>query len=183
MGRTFLLTVCMIGFFGAMISTCATRAPSRSESGLFEDRARAAGLLPSRAADRSERSERSRVTEEGALELYREADGHFYADVQINGATIHALVDTGASQIALSRADAGSAGIATSIGMPNVIGEGASGAVHGEVVTLDRVTLGSRTAEGMRAVVLEGGEQSLLGQSFLSEFDSVEIRGDTMVLK
>lgn len=186
MGRNFLLTVCMIGFFGAMISTCATRAPSRSESGMFEDRARAAGLMPSRGgegSERSERSERSRVTEEGALELYRESDGHFYADVQINGATIHALVDTGASQIALSRADAGSAGIATSIGMPNVIGEGASGAVHGEVVTLDRVTLGSRTAEGMRAVVLEGGEQSLLGQSFLSEFDSVEIRGDTMVLK
>jgi predicted aspartyl protease len=50
-------------------------------------------------------------------------------------------------------------------------------------VTLDRVSLGNATAENMPAVVLNAGEQSLLGQSFLSHFDSVEIRGDQMVLK
>jgi aspartyl protease family protein len=120
---------------------------------------------------------------DGMIELQRSSDGHFYADVQINGATIHALVDTGASEIALSRADASSAGLATSIGMPQVVGEGADGDIHGEVVKLDRVTLGHKTAEGMSAVVLSSGEQSLLGQSFLSKFDSVEIRGDLMVLR
>ena len=180
MGRNFLITIFLMGFFGAMISNCAARVPSSSGAQAFQERAAESGLVPGKD---SGRSESSRITEEGAIELQRSADGHFYADVQINGATVRALVDTGATQIALSRADAGSAGIATSIGMPNVIGEGASGAVHGEVVTLDRVSLGPRSAEGMRAVVLEGGEQSLLGQSFLSKFDSVEIRGDTMVLK
>jgi predicted aspartyl protease len=35
----------------------------------------------------------------------------------------------------------------------------------------------------MPAIVLDGGDRSLLGQTFLSKFASVEIRGDTMVLR
>ena len=120
---------------------------------------------------------------DGTVELRRSGDGHFYADVAINGSTIRALVDTGATAIALSREDARSAGIATSIGMPNVVGEGADGDVYGEVVTLDSVALGHKTAEDMPAVVLNSGQQTLLGQSFLARFESVEIRGDTMVLR
>ena len=97
--------------------------------------------------------------------------------------SVRALIDTGASGIALSRDDALSAGLATSIGMPDVVGRGADGDVFGEHVTLDAVALGHRTAEDMSAVVLNSGEQTLLGQSFLSKFESVEIRGDKMVLR
>jgi aspartyl protease family protein len=93
------------------------------------------------------------------------------------------LVDTGATQIALSREDARSAGLATSIGMPAVVGRGADGDVHGEIATLDSVSLGPKTVEGLSAVVLNSGEQSLLGQSFLSKFDHVKIEGDRMVLR
>ncbi len=118
-----------------------------------------------------------------AIILEREADGHFYADASINGQTIRMLVDTGATAIALSRADARRAGVGISIGMPMVVGQGAGGDVHGELVTLDRVSLGGAAAEEMTAVVLDGGEMSLLGQSFLSKFDSVEIKGDRMVLR
>jgi len=35
----------------------------------------------------------------------------------------------------------------------------------------------------MPAVILDGGEQSLLGQSFLRQFQTVEIKNDTMVLR
>ena len=115
--------------------------------------------------------------------LQRQLDGHFYADVQINHSTIRMLVDTGASGIALTRDDARRAGIGISIGMPNVVGQGAGGEVKGEYVTLDRVSLGDEKAESMQAVVLDGGGQSLLGQSFLGQFASVEIKGDKMVLR
>jgi aspartyl protease family protein len=120
---------------------------------------------------------------EKSMEAEDAPEPHFYADVDVNGATLHMLVDTGASAIALSREDARSAGIATSIGMPDVIGRGADGDVHGEVATLDRVSLGEKTAEGLPAVILNSGEQSLLGQSFLSKFDRVEIEGDKMLLQ
>ena len=120
---------------------------------------------------------------DGGLTLKREPDGHFYADTLINGASIRMLVDTGASGIALSRDDARRAGIGISIGMPNVVGQGAGGDVHGEIVMLDRVSLGGESATAMPAIVLDGGDQSLLGQAFLGKFASVEIRGDTMVLR
>jgi aspartyl protease family protein len=118
-----------------------------------------------------------------AIELQRSYDGHFYADIEVNGQMLRMLVDTGASGIALTREDARRAGIGISIGMPEVVGQGASGDVRGEVVTIDRVSLGSTTVEDVPAVVLDGGQQSLLGQSFLSQFDSVEIKGDRMLLR
>ena len=93
------------------------------------------------------------------------------------------LVDTGATGIALSREDARKAGIATSIGMNDVVGEGADGSVHGEYVTIDRMSLGGKTVEQMHAIVLNRGEQSLLGQEFLARFASVEMHGDTMTLR
>jgi aspartyl protease family protein len=93
------------------------------------------------------------------------------------------LVDTGASGIALSRDDARSAGVATSIGMNDVVGQGADGAVRGEWIQLDRVELGPVSATGLPAIVLNSGEQSLLGQAFLGKFAAVEIHGDTMVFR
>jgi len=118
-----------------------------------------------------------------SIELTRDNNGYFYADVQINGAPVHMLVDTGATVIALSRDDARMAGIATSIGMNDVVGQGADGVVKGEEVTLDRVALGDKTVERLPAIVLSNGGQSLLGQSFLSKFASVKIEGDKMVLR
>lgn len=118
-----------------------------------------------------------------SIELKRDSSGYFYADVRINGAQLHMLVDTGASIIALSRNDAQMAGIATEIGMNEVVGEGADGPVRGQEVVLDRVTMGDRTVEGLPAVVLNSGDQSLLGQSFLSKFSSVKIEGDRMILR
>ena len=45
------------------------------------------------------------------------------------------------------------------------------------------VRLGKVSANKTPAVILDGGEKSLLGQSFLRQFASVEIKGDTMVLR
>ena len=118
-----------------------------------------------------------------ALVLDRRDDGHFYADVEVNGVPISMLVDTGASAVALSADDARRAGIATSIGMQDVIGEGAGGQVHGDIVTIERIRLGGIEQSGVPAAVLQGGSMSLLGQSFLRDFDSVEIRGDQMHLR
>lgn len=118
-----------------------------------------------------------------SVELTRDENGYFYADVLINGAHLHMLVDTGATVIALSRNDAQMAGLPTAISMNDIVGEGADGVVKGQEVTLDRVTLGDKTAEGLPAIVLSSGGQSLLGQSFLSKFSSVHIEGDKMILR
>lgn len=174
MGKAYLYVIVMFGIFAAMMSNMrGSSAPpgiEQKDSAFQEYSARRPeAATPTPAA--------------GELQLPREEDGHFYADVQINGMQVHILVDTGASGIALTRDDARRAGIATSAGMNEVVGEGASGEVLGEYVTLDRVALGGVEATELPAVVLDSGQQSLLGQSFLRQFASVEIRGDTMVLR
>ena len=182
MVRTYLIFLLFAGFFGAVLSNLG----GRNTAGV-------SGSTPN-AFDR-EKAYQAEVLEKGykvndnsyagqdVVELKRQPDGHFYADVEINNMPIHILVDTGASGIALSRNDARRAGLAVSAGMFDVIGEGAGGDVKGEFVTLDSVKLGKQTASQVPAVILDGGEQSLLGQSFLRQFQTVEIKDDTMVLR
>jgi aspartyl protease family protein len=180
MMRGYLILVVALGLFASL----AGRFGATSPQPVSGDRKAHIVAEPSTRTEAPADTSGGNVqAADGSVRLEREPDGHFYADVQINGATVNALVDTGASGIALSRADARKAGVATSIGMPNVIGQGADGEVYGEIVTLDSISLGSQSAEGMRAMVLNAGEQTLLGQDFLSKFENVEIRGDTMVLR
>ncbi|MEO7240742.1 MAG: TIGR02281 family clan AA aspartic protease [Sphingomicrobium sp.] len=116
--------------------------------------------------------------------LERSDDGHFYADAEVNGTPVHFLIDTGATGIALARDDAERAAVPLNSGdSQTIVGRGAAGDVMGQNVTLDRVALGGKEVREASAVMVDGGDQSLLGQSFLSEFGSVEIHGDTMVLR
>jgi aspartyl protease family protein len=178
----YLIVMCFLGLFGCLASNL-TRMGST-----FQSHARASG--PSRdgavmiaGAAAADVEEPSLQSYGNAIVLQREGDGHFYADVEINGATINMLVDTGASSVALSEADARRAGIATTIGLNDYVGEGAGGAVMGNMVTIDHVRLGDVEASHLEGVVLRGGDMSLLGQSFLREFASVEIAGDRMILR
>lgn len=60
-----------------------------------------ASLFPGRAV----------VGADGTIELRRGLDGHFSADLVVNGAPIRFLVDTGATDIVLGRSDARKAGL------------------------------------------------------------------------
>ena len=178
--RVLFIWIFAFGFLGALVG----HLPSGTSTSKFSDAARLGSEDEKSAiAKLKAKNEPQFTSEDGSLELQRNDDGHFYADVRINGNPVHMLIDTGASGIALSRDDARAAGLATSIGMPDVVGEGADGEVHGEYVKLDRVELGPLTASGLDAIVLNSGQQSLLGQSFLSKFSSVQIEGDRMVLR
>lgn len=179
MGRTILIILAAMG----LLSVAAGRLgapPASSDAARSGAQSGGAAITPH---DASASSTVEVAAGAGELMLERGSDGHFYADVEINGAPVHMLVDTGASGVALSRDAARSAGIATSIGMNEVVGEGAGGAVHGEQVRIDRMRLGSVSMEQVSAVVLDGGEMSLLGQDFLKRFQSVEIKDDRMILR
>lgn len=119
----------------------------------------------------------------GETELPRSGDGHFYAQAEVNGMPVEFLVDTGASVVALTGADASALGLFWTDGEVGVIGSGASGPVMGVPVTLDSVQLGGHEARTVKAVIIpEGLGISLLGQSFLSTVNPVRIEGDRMVL-
>lgn len=119
-----------------------------------------------------------------SLVLQRESDGHFYVDAVVNGATIRFMVDTGASSVALTQADARRAGMFYSANDFNQVGRSAGGDIALRPVTFDRIAVGAIEAQGVRGVVIGGdADMSLLGQSFLSTLGGVSIEGDTMVLR
>src|SRR5690348_15538405 len=62
--------------------------------------------------------------------LERSSDHHYYADAQVNGRPVHFMIDTGASETALTPEDAQSIGIALDPNKYEVIGDGASGMVR-----------------------------------------------------
>ncbi|RPF71861.1 retropepsin-like aspartic protease family protein [Aurantiacibacter spongiae] len=115
--------------------------------------------------------------------LQRQVDGHFYAEVSIDGVPSRMLVDTGASIVALTGEDASAAGIYWDDHAIAPVAQGASGPVFGVPVMLPRVSLGAFEATDVDAIVVPDGLAiSLLGQSFLSTVDRVEIADDRMIL-
>jgi aspartyl protease family protein len=115
--------------------------------------------------------------------IERGDNGHYFADAQVNGMTVRFVVDTGASGVALTAADAQRVGLQFSPAEFEVIGSGASGTVSGKRVTLDRVTLGGKTVENVEGAILANSEMSLLGQSFLGRMGRIEIAGDRMTIR
>lgn len=114
----------------------------------------------------------------------RAPGGHFELTAQVNDAPVRFLVDTGADVVALSEADARAANIAFDPLQYRVIGHGAGGAeVRGAPVRIAAISLGDHRVEGVEGAVIEGGDRSLLGQSFLARLGEMRITGDTMTLR
>jgi aspartyl protease family protein len=182
MGRLFLLIITIGVLIGAMLPSPPAnegRAPSITEPKTeidFVDR-------HIRVSDRRSAPLEASVVSGQGTTLSRESDGHFYADAQVNGTTVHFLVDTGASGVALSVADARRVGLPFFSSEFTSVGRGASGDVRGKMVMLDRVTLGGKSVDNVGGAILEGGEMSLLGQSFLSRMGTIEMTSDQMVIR
>ena len=117
------------------------------------------------------------------IELRRASDGHFHATLSINGERVRFMVDTGASDVVLSRRDAANVGLDPDnlayLGTANT----ANGQVPTATVRLGLVKFGNLTDTNVRASVTKGGlDSSLLGMSYLNRFASIQINGDTMRL-
>jgi aspartyl protease family protein len=120
----------------------------------------------------------------GRIALERANDQHFYASIKVNGQDVVFLVDTGATDVVLSRRDAERVGIDLTklryLGIANT----ANGPVKTARVQLDEVDFAGYEDRRIRASVNDGDmEISLLGMSYLSRFTSIEITGDTLYLR
>lgn len=121
---------------------------------------------------------------DGSIELRRGADGHFHAEVLVNGAAVRFLVDTGASDVVLSLDDARHAGIDPAglafVGRART----ANGTVATAPVRLAEVRFGDYVDRGVPASVGGGDlDVSLLGMAYLDRFASIAIEGDRMTLR
>lgn len=129
------------------------------------------------------RPTQSVISAQGRIELPRAPDGHYYLTAEVNGAAIRFLVDTGATDIFLSREDA----IAAGLDPANLAFIGSAMTANGEVrtapVRLESIRLGPHEDRGLRAFVNAGEmRESLLGMTYLQRFSSVEIRQGALIL-
>lgn len=120
---------------------------------------------------------------DGRVEVPKGPDNHFRLTLYINNVPVDFLVDTGATQVVLTREDAQRIGLNPDTLAYINTAFTANGEVRTAPVRLDRVELGDIVDTRVRASV-NGGEMngSLLGMSYLSRFESIEIRNDMLIL-
>lgn len=119
----------------------------------------------------------------GQVVLRRAEDGHFHADVAVNGSAVRMLVDTGASTIALSVDDATRIGIDVGALEFTTFVSTANGTAVAAKVRLKEVRLGSIVRRDVRATVTRNLDGSLLGLSFLDQLSSYATQSDQLILK
>lgn len=127
--------------------------------------------------------ERPFIFERGTVSFNRARDGHFYAEMEVNGKKIDFIVDTGATEIVLSEQDAAHLGYPVS----DLIYSGRASTANGNVpiarIKLDTVVLGHFVDSNIGATV-NGGEleTSLLGMRYLGRYRKIEIVGSRLTL-
>ena len=109
--------------------------------------------------------------------------GHYWTSVSINGESARAVIDTGATSISMSAAQARAMNIPYRSGTAMKVAT-ASGTANAYRVTLDRVKIGSAEELNVEASVIEGDGPPvvLIGNTFLRNFN-MNIQAGVMTLE
>jgi len=111
------------------------------------------------------------------------ANGHFHIDARVNGKRVRFLVDTGASDIVLSPADARRAGLDPKRLRYTQVYRTANGIGRGAPVTLRSLAIGPLRIRSIAASVNGAPmDVSLLGQSFLRRLKGYAVRDGVLTL-
>jgi aspartyl protease family protein len=112
-------------------------------------------------------------------------NGHHVSDIQVNGRTLRAIVDTGATLVVLRYEDARAMGLVFPGDRFDVGVRTANGNAQGRKVRLRSVRLGAISLSDVDALVMSEGMlgTNLLGMSFLKRLSRYEVRGSTLVLE
>lgn len=112
--------------------------------------------------------------------LQADRSGHYVAQGEINGQPVVFLLDTGATDVAISDKTARALGLEFG---PRITVMTAAGPAVAWRTRLDRVSLGSLALTDVRATITPGlGREALLGMSFLKYFN-LRQEGDRLVLQ
>jgi aspartyl protease family protein len=106
-------------------------------------------------------------------QVLKAADGHYWADARIDGQAVRVMVDTGASVVALTPADARRLGLRLTPADFTGTVITASGSVRAAPVQLAEVAVAGARVDEVEALVVEHGlPHSLLGMSYLGRLSS-----------
>ncbi len=121
-----------------------------------------------------------KLSQGSAVELKRDISGHYRAEAFINGVKTPVLVDTGATDVSISRKLANELGIQSNAATRT---RTANGEAVVYMTRLASVKLGGIEARDVAAIIANDlGEDMLLGMSFLNRMD-VRLYKGTMTIR
>ena len=120
---------------------------------------------------------------QGSMSFVISSDGHFYVRATVDDVPIRFLVDTGASHIVLSPADARKLGIETDVLIFDRFYQTANGTVRGSSIRIGDLRIGDIHLKEIGASVNEAEmRHSLLGMTFFRRLTSYEVKNDVLTL-
>jgi aspartyl protease family protein len=113
-----------------------------------------------------------------------DATGHFLADFKLNGRSVGAMVDTGATLVAINQSTARRIGISLTAGDFKYQVSTANGNARAAGVTIDSLQIGRIAVEDVQAVVLEDQalDGALIGMSFLKQLSKFQVEDGSLLL-
>lgn len=171
MNKTVYFALAMVFCMGLLAQGAGTFTPDKSTAG-----------APTAVASAGARPSRHSANASDALEINRDSSGQFRLNVDVNGQEAGFLVDTGADTVALTVSEAERLGFQLDPDSFEAVGQTASGIGYGMAVTIDSIEIAGSEVRNVDAVVMEGLQENLLGQSVLGQLEGVELRGDRMLI-
>jgi aspartyl protease family protein len=114
--------------------------------------------------------------------IARGSDGLFYISAHTSSGKARLLVDTGASHVVLSHADARRLGARRQNGKQSTIAT-AAGIINADWVVIERLKVNGHILQNVQAAVPHNDVgTSLLGQNALAQFSAIRIEGDHLSL-
>ena len=119
-----------------------------------------------------------------AASIAKASDGHYWAEADVNGSRVRFLVDTGASAVALTPADAERLGFE-----PKRLNYAykvmtANGEAHAAAVKLASISVAGAQVANVDALVLDKGlDTSLLGMTYLGRLSGYEATKTALILR
>ncbi|MBV9509896.1 MAG: TIGR02281 family clan AA aspartic protease [Caulobacteraceae bacterium] len=140
------------------------------------------------AADTAEASSSPALAQPPAMgeaaQLVKSADGHYWADANVDGKAVHVLVDTGATTVALTADDARRLGFEPKTLNYNYRVTTANGPARAAKITLASVSVAGAEVQGVDAMVIDQGLQtSLLGMTYLGRLSQFEATPTSLILR
>lgn len=125
----------------------------------------------------------SGMVEEGAISFRADLSGHYMATAKINGQDVDFLIDTGATDVALTLEDAVKIGYQQSDLSFNAPVSTANGTAFVAPIMIDNIILGPLSVNNVRGSVSPSGmDVSLLGMSFLNQLSGYEVKDGLLTL-
>ncbi len=117
--------------------------------------------------------------------LQKRLDGHFQAELDVDGTPVSTIVDTGATSTVLTAEDAARAGFDPASLNFTIPVSTANGTAHAARVVAKTASVGRIERRNLPILVAEPGrlDQSLLGMNFVGTLTGFDVRGDRLILR